>query len=86
MPTDVRFRFNLVTGEVEEFTVDDHDRGLPEAEHDRRANAVGSMVAAHARIVPLLQPSAQASSTPGRTKEEEVSEEASEPAEPERDT
>ncbi len=44
MPVHVRFRFNKVTGEVEEFLVDDQDRNLPEAEHDRIATAVGRSV------------------------------------------
>ena len=50
MPTRVRFRFNKVTGEVEEFLVDDQDRRLPEAEHDRIALDVGQMVAANPRV------------------------------------
>lgn len=44
MPTRVRFRLNKVTGEVEEFLVDDQDRRLPEAEHDRIAQAVGQLL------------------------------------------
>ncbi len=44
MPVHVRFRFNKVTGEVEEFLVDDQDRNLPEAEHDRIATDVGRAV------------------------------------------
>ncbi|TKD03182.1 hypothetical protein [Polyangium fumosum] len=50
MPTLVRFRFNKVTGEVEEFLVDDQDRHLPEAEHDRIAAEVGQFVAAFPRL------------------------------------
>ncbi|MDI1447250.1 hypothetical protein [Polyangium sp. 6x1] len=50
MPTLVRFRFNKVTGEVEEFLVDDQDRHLPEAEHDRIAAEVGRFVAAFPRL------------------------------------
>jgi len=51
MPTLVRFRFNKVTGEVEEFLVDDQDRHLPEAEHDRIAADVGRFVAAYPRVL-----------------------------------
>ncbi len=51
MPTRVRFRFNKATGEVEEFLVDDQDRSLPEAEHDRIARDVAQMVAVDAAIV-----------------------------------
>ena len=50
MPTLVRFRFNKVTGEVEEFLVDDQDRHLSEAEHDRIAAEVGRFVAAYPRL------------------------------------
>ncbi len=45
MPVEVRFRFNKVTGEVEEFVIDDGDRTLPEAEHDRTAQEVGREIA-----------------------------------------
>ena len=37
MPIRVRFRLNKVTGEVEEFLVDDQNHSLSEAEHDRIA-------------------------------------------------
>jgi hypothetical protein len=50
MPTRVRFRFNKVTGEVEELLVDDQDRRLPEAEHDRIASEVGELLAVDPRI------------------------------------
>jgi hypothetical protein len=40
MPTRVRFRLNKLTGEVEEFLIDDQDRRLSEADHDRIALAV----------------------------------------------
>lgn len=53
MPTRVRFRFNKATGEIEEFLVDDQDRTLPEAEHDRIAQEVARMVAVDARIWPV---------------------------------
>lgn len=51
MATRVRFRFNKATGEVEEFVVDDGDRTLPEAEHDRIATAVGERIAARPRVI-----------------------------------
>jgi hypothetical protein len=35
MEVKVRFRFNMTTGEVEEFLVDDVNSRLPEAEHNR---------------------------------------------------
>jgi hypothetical protein len=44
MPTHVRFRINKITGEVEEFLVDDQDRTLPEAEHDRIATVVAQTI------------------------------------------
>lgn len=53
MPTRVRFRFNKVTGEIEEFLVDDQDRRLPEAEHDRIAAEVARMVAVTPGITPV---------------------------------
>lgn len=45
MPTHIRFRLNKLTGEVEEFLIDDQDQSLPEAEHDRIATEVGRVVA-----------------------------------------
>jgi hypothetical protein len=53
MPTRVRFRFNKLTGEVEEFLVDDQDQRLPEAEHDRIAAGVARMVAVSPGITPV---------------------------------
>ncbi len=72
MPTLVRFRFNKVTGEVEEFLVDDQDRHLPEAEHDRIAAEVGRFVAAYPRVRevsaggPLLRDAEGAHEEPAR--------------------
>lgn len=60
MPAHVRFRFNKVTGEVEEFLVDDQDRLLPEAEHDRIASEVGRFVAVNARIREVVDAGAAA--------------------------
>ena len=54
MPTLVRFRFNKRTGEVEEFLVDDQDRNLSEAEHDRIAADVGRFVAQNPRVVEVV--------------------------------
>ena len=45
MPTRVRFVVNMVTGEVEEFLIDDQDRNLAEAEHDRIARDIGALLA-----------------------------------------
>lgn len=54
MKVQVRFRFNKVTGEVEEFLIDDHESNLSPAEHnrqhDRIANQVGCVIAQHPRI------------------------------------
>jgi hypothetical protein len=44
MPTLVRFRWNKLTGEVEEFLVDDQNRRLSEAEHDRIALEVAQAI------------------------------------------
>ena len=44
MPTQVRFRLNKLTGEVEEFLVDDQNRRLSEAEHDRIALEVAQAI------------------------------------------
>ncbi len=51
MPTLVRFRFNKATGEVEEFLVDDQDRNLSEAEHDRIAADVGRFLVQSPRVI-----------------------------------
>ncbi len=50
MPTHVRFRLNKLTGEVEEFLVDDQDQNLPEAEHDRIAAEVARVITRHPLI------------------------------------
>jgi hypothetical protein len=44
MPTLVRFRLNKLTGDVEEFLVDDQNRRLSEAEHDRIALEVAQAI------------------------------------------
>ncbi len=44
MPTLVRFRLNKLTGDVEEFLVDDQNRRLSEAEHDRIALEVAQTI------------------------------------------
>ena len=76
MPTRVRFRFNKVTGEVEEFLVDDQDRQLPEAEHDRIAAEVGRFIDAHPRVREAVEGAApRAGAAPGvedRSGEEEA--------------
>ena len=51
MSVKVHFRFNKATGEVEEFLVDDADRTLPEAEHERVALAFGRVVARFPELV-----------------------------------
>lgn len=63
MPVRVRFRLNKLTGEVEEFLVDDQDQNLSEAEHDRIAAEVGRVLARRPLIhevssgaVPALDP------------------------------
>ncbi len=53
MATRVRFRFNKLTGEIEEFLVNDQDRQLPESEHDRIAAEVARMVAVNPGIAPV---------------------------------
>jgi hypothetical protein len=58
MATRVRFRFNKLTGEIEEFLVDDQDRQLPESEHDRVAAEVARMVAVNPGIAPVDDASA----------------------------
>lgn len=67
MPVQVRFRFNKLTGEVEEFTVDDQNRQLSEAEHERIAGDVGRMISRRpllSEVEPLAEPKALA---PGET-------------------
>ena len=54
MPTHVHFRFNKLTGVVEEFLIDDENQHLPEAEHDRIAVEVGRVVARNPLIREVL--------------------------------
>jgi hypothetical protein len=56
MPTHVRFRINKITGEVEEFLVDDQDRTLPEEEHDRIAAEVARTVTRHPLVHEVTTP------------------------------
>lgn len=87
MPTRVRFRFNKVTGEVEEFLVDDQDRQLPEAEHDRIAAEVGRFIDAHPRVREAAlgaAPRAGAAPVEDRSSEEEAEAEGEGEATPER--
>ncbi len=53
MPTRVRFRLNKLSGEIEEFIVDDQDRNLPEAEHDRIATEVAQVIARRPIVTPV---------------------------------
>lgn len=59
MKVRVKLRFNKLTGEVEEFLVDDEDiqRGSEaehNREHDRVAAAIGSVIERHPRVVEVL--------------------------------
>ena len=62
MPTRVRFVVNKVTGEVEEFLIDDQDRNLPEDEHDRIALGIGALIARNPALV--IAPRAGLARTP----------------------
>jgi len=70
MKVRVKLRFNKLTGEVEEFRVDDQDTpALSEAEHnrehDRVAAEIGSVLERHPRITEILPDEiAPAESTP----------------------
>jgi hypothetical protein len=44
MEVRVRFRFNKVTGEVEEFIVDDVDSRLPADEHNRQHERIATEI------------------------------------------
>ncbi len=81
MRVRVKLRFNKLTGEVEEFLVDDHATPvLPEAEHnrehDRVAAAIGSVIERHPRVTEIApgapepdretEPAAVQPETPGR--------------------
>jgi hypothetical protein len=64
MPTRIRFRLNKLTGEVEEFLVDDQDRTLPEAEHERIAAEVGRVIARNPALEEVLGPPTPAAPEP----------------------
>ena len=44
-PVKIKFRFNLETGTIEQFIVDDNAAGASEEYHDRVALAVGDLLA-----------------------------------------
>jgi hypothetical protein len=58
MKVRVKLRFNKLTGEVEEFMVDDEEQRLPEAEHnrehDRIAAEIGGVLEQHPRVREVL--------------------------------
>ena len=59
MKVRVKLRFNKVTGEVEEFLVDDQDMPvLSEAEHNRKhdhiAAEIGNVIERHPRVTEVL--------------------------------
>ena len=55
MPIHVQFRFNKITGQVEQFVVDDRDRTLTEEEHDRIATDVATAVSRNPAISAIAQ-------------------------------
>ena len=59
MKVRVKLRFNKLTGEVEEFRVDDQDLPYPSEaehnrEHDRVAAEIGSVLEPHPRVTEVL--------------------------------
>ncbi len=81
MPVHVRFRLNKLTGEVEEFLVDDQDRNLSEAEHDRIAAEVARVVTRN----PMIREVPPNSNVPSTSRTEQDSAKGdTEPPEPER--
>ena len=79
MEVIVKFRFNKLTGEVEEFDVDDVASSLPAAEHNREheriAAEIGRVLERNPRLVEL-DPNAPA---PVPAPPEQLPEAASEP-------
>lgn len=49
-PVKIKFRFNLETGTIEQFIVDDNAVGASEEYHDRVALAVGDLLARKVEI------------------------------------
>lgn len=75
MPVRVRFRLNKLSGEVEEFLVDDQDHMLSEAEHDRIAAEIGRVLARRPllhEVLPAAAPDAalQREESPERREQE----------------
>ena len=46
----IKFKYNLETGAIEQFIVDDNAAGASEEYHDRVALAIGDLLAHHAEI------------------------------------
>lgn len=76
MTIHVRFRLNKLTGEVEEFLVDDQNQNLPEAEHDRIALEVGQVLVRRPLIVEVLPGSTPIVAEPPLADPEQASGEA----------
>jgi hypothetical protein len=77
MKVRVKLRFNKLTGEVEEFLVDDQDLPyLPEAEHnrehDRVAAEIGSVLERHPRVTEVLPGAPAPERTPATLEPETV--------------
>ncbi len=49
-PVKIKFKYNLETGAIEQFIVDDNAAGASEEYHDRVALAIGDLLAHRAEI------------------------------------
>ena len=49
-PVKIKFKYNLETGDIEQFIVDDNAAGASEEYHDRVALAIGDLLAHRAEI------------------------------------
>ena len=49
-PVKIKFKFNLETGNIEEFIIDDNAAGASEEYHDRVAEKIGELLARNPEI------------------------------------
>ncbi len=49
-PVKIKFKYNLETGDIEQFIVDDNAAGASEEYHDRVALAIGDLLAHRSEI------------------------------------
>ena len=70
-PVKIKFKFNIETGTIEEFIIDDNAAGASEEYHDRVAEKIGQLLARNPEIFDT-GPRRQAEAMAARLKTKEI--------------